>query len=181
MSPTFDKSWTLFLDRDGVINVRPVGDYVRNPEQFHFLPDVPEAIAQLTKTFARIIVVTNQQGVAKGLYTENDLSAIHKKMTDQIEQLGGKISRVYYSPDLATSDSPTRKPATGMADWAKKDFPDIQFHKSVIIGDSLSDMQFGEKLGMHLVFLSDENNSIPEQPKPHQVVTSLAEFVSSLQ
>jgi len=81
-----DKSWTLFLDRDGVINERIVGDYVRNISQFKFIPGTIEALKILRKIFGRIIIVTNQRGIARGLMTEEDLISIHDYMLNELRQ-----------------------------------------------------------------------------------------------
>ncbi len=151
-----DKSWTLFLDRDGVINVRFPGDYVKRVDEFEFLPGAVEAIARFSKQFARIIVVTNQQGIARGVYSHEDLGAIHSHMQAEIEKAGGKIERVYYAHQAASENSPMRKPGTGMAVQAQKDFPEIDFSKSIMIGDTQSDMEFGKAVGMKVIFVGNE-------------------------
>ncbi len=151
-----NKSWSLFLDRDGVINKRLEGDYVKTLDEFEFIDGVPEALKILSDVFNKIIVVTNQQGIGKGLYTENDLSIIHHYLTDEIEKHEGRIDKVYFSPHLASANHHSRKPGIGMAQEAKNDFPEIDFSKSIIVGDSLSDMQFGKSAGMQTVFISEE-------------------------
>ena len=146
--PIFDKSWTLFLDRDGVINHRIPGAYVRHWDEFEFMEDVPAAIASFSKIFGRIVVVTNQQGIGKGLMTAEQLVALHDKMYREIMKVGGRIDAVYFCPKLATENPICRKPETGMAYQAQRNFPEINFKKSVMVGDSLSDMGFGSKVGM---------------------------------
>ena len=143
---------TLFLDRDGVINKHLPGDYVKNWEEFEFLPDVLEAFALLAKSFRRIIIVTNQRGVGKGLMTEFDLHDIHQRMVSEIIHAGGRLDRIYCCTDT-NNDSPNRKPNSGMALQAQKDFPEIIFKKSVMVGDSKSDMEFGVRLGMKTILL----------------------------
>jgi histidinol-phosphate phosphatase family protein len=150
--------WTLFLDRDGVINHRIVDGYVRTKEEFVLLDKVVPAIRRLRTVFGRIIVVTNQQGIGKGLMSAEDVEKIHQYM---IEQLDHAIDKVYFAPNLATENSPLRKPNTGMALMAKKDFPMIRFAQSVMVGDSISDMIFGNSAGMKTVFLTKEQNRIP--------------------
>jgi len=156
-----NKTWTLFLDRDGVINKRLVDDYVKILSEFEFLDGVPEALKQFTDLFGRIIVVTNQQGIGKGVYTENDLNMIHHYMIDEIEKHGGKIDKVYHSPYLASENHVWRKPNIGMALQAQKDFPEIDFTKAVMIGDSMSDMEFGRNAGMKTVYINPENITDP--------------------
>ncbi|MBK9284238.1 MAG: HAD family hydrolase [Sphingobacteriaceae bacterium] len=150
-----DKSWTLFLDRDGVINKKLDNDYVKHWIEFEFLTGSLEALKNLNSFFQIIVVVTNQQGIGKGLYREEDLEIIHKNMIYEINYMGGRIDKVYHSPYLNELNHPTRKPSTGMGLAAQKDFPQIDFSKSIIVGDSITDMQFGKNLGMKTVFISD--------------------------
>lgn len=157
-SGTIDKSWTLFLDRDGVINKKIDNDYVRNVNQFEWLPGAIEAIVSLSKKFGRIIIVTNQQGIGKKWMTENDLESIHQYLKTEIEKAGGHIDAIYFAPQLKGENSPMRKPETGMALQAKKDFPEIDFKKSIMVGDSLHDMDFGKRMGMKTVFISASVN-----------------------
>ena len=147
------QGWSLFLDRDGVINRRTPGDYLRNWEGFEFLPGVPDSIAFFNSIFQRIVVLTNQQGIGKGLMHEEDLKAIHQEMLREIRQFGGDLDGIYFCPHLKTLQCTCRKPGIGMAIQAKDDFPEILFEESVMIGDSLSDIQFGCRLGMHTVLI----------------------------
>ncbi len=165
-----DKSWTLFLDRDGVINVRFPGDYVKHVGEFEFLPGAIEAIAKFSKIFGRIIVVTNQQGIARGVYTHEDLGSIHAHMKAEIEKAGGKIDAVYYAHQSAEENSPMRKPQTGMALEAKKDFPAIDFSKSVMMGDTQSDMEFGKGVGMKVVFVGNDPLHIEVDAKVNAII-----------
>lgn len=151
-----NKHWSVFLDRDGVINRRLENDYVKTLAEFEFLEGVPEAVKILANLFGKVIVVTNQQGIGKGLYSENDLNIIHHYMTDEIEKHEGRFDKVYFSSHLASDNHHWRKPGIGMALQAKEDFPEIDFTKSVMVGDSLSDMQFGKNVGMKTVFISAE-------------------------
>lgn len=152
----FDKSWTLFLDRDGVINERIEGDYVCRWEQFRFLPDFLDSIKGLSDIFGKIIIVTNQRCIAKGLITEKELENIHANMLDRIGKTGADIDKIYFCPHEEYESCGCRKPETGMAIRAKEDFKDIDFLKSVMIGDSESDIKFGNKLGMTTVLISND-------------------------
>lgn len=149
----FNSEWALFLDRDGVINRQLKNDYVKKWEEFEFLPGALEAIAIFTKIFGKIFVVTNQQGIGKGLMTEIDLTQIHDRMIEEVRYEGGRINKVYHSPFTEDERSVFRKPAPGMARKAKIDFPEIEFEKSVMIGDSLVDMEFGKNLGMITIYI----------------------------
>lgn len=151
-----DEKWTLFLDRDGVINKNIEGGYVTSWEEFEFLPDVHRALRYFDMMFGRIIVVTNQQGIGKELMTKDQLHEIHNNMVEAVKAEDGRIDRVYYCPDLEEDESPCRKPEIGMAMWAKRDFPEIDFTKCVMVGDKLTDMRFGLTLGMECFFLTDK-------------------------
>ena len=125
--PKIDTSWTLFLDRDGVINKKLENDYVKTIDEFEFLPQVLEAIKQFSSHFQKIVVVTNQQGISKKLMTENDLEKVHQYLLAEVNKYGGKIDAIYYAPQLAEENSVMRKPNIGMAMAAKKEFPSIDF------------------------------------------------------
>lgn len=146
-----DKSWSIFLDRDGVINVRKMNGYILSVDEFQFLPDVSESIAYLSRVFQHVFVVTNQQGISKGLMTERNLFDIHTYMCDQIIEKGGKISSCYFAPELKSQENSLRKPNPGMALKAKSDFPEVDFEKSIMVGDTDSDIKFGKNLGMKTV------------------------------
>lgn len=149
-------NWSLFLDRDGVINQQIVDGYVTIWEEFRFLPGVLEAMSLFSSLFSTIIIVTNQQGIGKSLFTEEDLNLIHHLMIDKIQKAGGRVDAIYHCSSLKSTNDPNRKPSIGMGLKAKADFPDIDFSKSFMVGDSQSDMMFGRKLGMRTIFIKDE-------------------------
>lgn len=158
-----DNNWTLFLDRDGVINHEKKEDYILNWDEFQFYEGVPKAVASLNRIFGKTIMVTNQKGVGKGVMSLDDLHQIHDNMQLAIVQAGGHIDRILFCTDL-NDDSFYRKPNPGMAFSAKGSFPDIDFSKSLIVGNKLSDMRFGRNAGMHTVFVATTN---PDTPYPH--------------
>ena len=147
-----DTTWTLFLDRDGVINHEKHKDYIHTWDEFVFYEGVKEAIAVFSKKFNRIIVVTNQRGIGKGVTRLQDVEIIHKNMIAEIEDAGGRIDAVYFCSDIE-DESPNRKPNPGMGLQAAKDFPEIDFTKAIMVGNTISDMQFGRNLGMQTIFL----------------------------
>ena len=159
--PQFN-NWTLFLDRDGVINERIPGSYVTKWEDFIFKEKAIEAIVQFQYVFQKIVVVTNQQGIGKGLFTENEVKLVHDNLKEKIRESGGRIDGIYFAPELAAENGENRKPKPGMAWQAKAEFPEIDFSKSVMIGDSISDIEFGANLGMFTVLVDgkgiDQNN-----------------------
>jgi len=176
-----ENDWTLFLDRDGVINRRIPDGYIQRPGQLEFLPGVLDALAILAKLFQRIIIVTNQQGIGRGLMTSGDLEIIHQSMLEEINRAGGRIDRIYFSPDLNHTGSFTRKPAVGMALKARKDFPAIRFQHSVMAGDTFSDMLFGKRVGMVNVLITTDPMEIRVCSEfPDYVFPDLISFAKSL-
>jgi len=159
-----NEHWTLFLDRDGVINVEKNQDYVRHKDEFHFTEGTLEAMPIFAKRFPRIFVVTNQKGIGKGLMTHGDIAAIHGHMVEQIEAAGGRIDRIYYCPEL-DDDHPNRKPNPGMGLQAAKDFPATDLSKSLMVGNTMSDMAFGRSLGVRTIFIPS-TKPMPELPHP---------------
>ena len=155
-----DKTWTLFLDRDGVINERLHQDYVKEWQNFRFLPGAKEGLGILAGLFDRIIIVTNQQGIGKKLMTEGNLGDIHERMLQEISDQNGRIDKIYFCGSLAGANDIRRKPNTGMAMEAKRDFPEIDFSKSIMVGDTASDIKFGKDAGMITVLVSDSKNDI---------------------
>jgi D-glycero-alpha-D-manno-heptose 1-phosphate guanylyltransferase len=174
-----DQTWTLFIDRDGVINDEIVGEYVLNWKGFHFSEGALEAFKILTQKFGKLLVVSNQRGVGKGLMTEDDLSNIHNNMKAAIGEAGGRIDNIYYCTEKEDTCF-FRKPNPGMAVEALNDYPNIDLSKSIMIGNKPSDMRFGRATGMYTVFLTTTN---PEQPFPHPDIDlkfgSLLEFAKA--
>jgi histidinol-phosphate phosphatase family protein len=146
----------LFLDRDGVINRRIIDGYVTRREDFVLIDGVLEAIAIFARKFDHIFMVTNQQGIGKGLMTEADLADIHGWFLQQVEATGGRIDRIYHCPALKAEHSFMRKPSIGMALQARRDFPGVVLKQSVMVGDTASDMLFGRRAGMTTVLVGDE-------------------------
>lgn len=167
-----DKDWTLFLDRDGVINRRVIGGYVTSWDQFEFLPGVLDAIQILSSRFKYIFLITNQQGVGKGLMSMEELDLIHDKMCCFIENHGGCIDCILACPQLADDPDNYRKPKPDMAFMAQEICPDINLHKTVMVGDGITDVQFGKNAGTYTVFIGDENADADDS------FNSLAEFAS---
>jgi len=157
-----DRSWTLFLDRDGVINRRTPGAYITCVEDFHFLPGSLEAMPFFREQFGRLVIVTNQKGVGKGLMTEDDLKDVHEYMLSEFKKMGVVPDAVYAATAREFTATSNHKPNPGMALQAQQDFPDIDFKKSVMVGDSLSDMEFGLRLGMKTVLVEGKFEDVEE-------------------
>ncbi len=175
-----DKDWTLFLDRDGVINYEKKDDYIRNWKEFRFYEGVIDAFKIFAKKFGKVIVVSNQRGIGKNLMTEEDLLAIHQNMQREIEAGGGRIDGIYYCTNVEPK-SFYRKPNPGMAFSAHEDFPEIDLNASIIAGNKPSDMLFGKNAGMYSVFIASTH---PETPFPHPDIdlrfNSLSDFAKAL-
>ncbi len=157
-----DKTWSLFLDRDGVINKQIPNDYVKKWAEFEFLPGVLESLPIFNDLFGKIFIVTNQQGIGKGLMTELDLTKLHEQFMYEVVTHGGRINKIYHSPYRQEEKSVFRKPNTGLARKAKIDFPVIEFKTSIMVGDSISDMQFGRNAGMFTIFISQHEIQVEE-------------------
>ncbi len=175
-----DISWTLFIDRDGVINQEKKDDYILNWREFIFYDGAKEAFRQFNEKFGRIIIVSNQRGVGKKLMTEAELRSIHRHMETQIIAAGGRIDIIYYCTSL-DNNHPGRKPNPGMAFQAKADFPEMDLAKTIMVGNKTSDMLFGRNAGVFTVFTATTN---PDVPFPHPDIdfrfNSLTDFAKAL-
>jgi D-glycero-D-manno-heptose 1,7-bisphosphate phosphatase len=147
---------TVFLDRDGVVNQKlPEGRYVSSPGEFQPLPGVHDAIGRLNRAGMRVFVVSNQRGIALGLYTAADVLDIHALFQSELNTRNAHVDAFYFCPhDKADCDC--RKPLPGLFHHAKADFPDIDAESSAIIGDSWSDIEFGRRLGMLTIFIDGD-------------------------
>lgn len=152
----------MFLDRDGVLNKKmPEGRYVTQWEEFQLLPGVLEAIDRLNGSRLRVIVVSNQRGIARELYTAEDVRSIHEKFQALLASCGAHVDGFYFCPH-DKNECDCRKPLPGLFQQAQSEFPAISAPNSAMIGDSKSDMEFGQRLGMYTVFIEGD----PEHQKP---------------
>lgn len=142
----------LFLDRDGVINVDH--GYVHKQECFEFVDGIFELVTEARALDYLLVVVTNQSGIGRGFYTENDFTRLNNWMKDQFEARGAPLDAVYFCPDHPVHglghylrDSPMRKPGPGMLLQARKDLG-IDMAGSIMVGDNRSDMQAGAAAGV---------------------------------
>lgn len=176
----YNKEWTLFLDRDGVINEEIQGTYVTKWDEFIFYKSSLKSIALLSNIFGRIVVVTNQRGVGRGIMQLSDLIDIHQKMESEIVKNGGRIDKIYACTSIYDDDA-NRKPNIGMGLQAKEDFQEIDFKKSIMVGNNLSDMRFGKKLLMKTIFLTTTQEPVA---MPHDIIdeqySSLKDWADSM-
>ena len=138
---------TLLLDRDGTINVHVIGDYVRTWQDFQFIPIALKTMPYFANHYKQIFIVTNQRGIGKGKYTEQDLADVHQKMIAEIEKVGGRIDGIYYCTAVDDTDH-NRKPNTGMFEQILRDHPDVDPAKTIMIGDGDVDRDFAKNCGI---------------------------------
>ena len=178
---SIDTNWTLFLDRDGVINHEKHLGYINTWEEFRLYDGVVEAFLIFATRFQHIFIITNQRGIARGITKIKDLINIHDNFKESIIASGGRIDQIYYCSDLEDT-SPNRKPNPGMAIQAKKDHPSIDLSKSIMVGNTISDMNFGRNAGIAMnIFLSTTMKDMPlPNPLIDMVFVSLQEFAEAL-
>ncbi len=152
----------VFLDRDGVLNRKPrEGDYVTHWSQFHWLPGACDAINRMKRAGLTLILVTNQRGIALGLYTSAQLDAMHDNLQRDLLQQGVQLDAIYYCPH-DRNECRCRKPDIGMFEQAFERFPEANAENSIFIGDSLTDIEAGQRLGMKTIFISGEADTREE-------------------
>ncbi len=175
----------VFLDRDGVLNRNlPNGRFVNRWEEFELLPGVEDAIAALNQSGRVVIVITNQRGIALGLYSRNDLDGMHDRLRERLAARGARLDAIYVCPH-DDGQCNCRKPLTGLFEQAFKDFPAASPENSVMVGDSLSDIEAGSRLGMRTVFVTSSDEAVAEEARQSLelatlCVDSLPDFVQRL-
>lgn len=173
----------VFLDRDGVLNRKPPsGRFVTCWEEFELLPGVEDAIEQLNRSGRKVIVATNQRGIALGLYSQQDLDRMHSRLREHLAARGAHLDGIYVCPH-DDGECNCRKPLPGLFQQAFRDFPAARPQNSLMAGDSLRDVEAGICAGMRTVFIigaSDvEEEAAAEQARLLATlsVKSLPEFV----
>lgn len=148
----------VILDRDGVLNTRPPrAQYVRGWSEWEWLPGAKEALRLLKEAGYRVVVVSNQAGVARGVMTEADVQAIHARLQAEVRQAGGEIAAVYYCPHGWDSPCECRKPKPGMLFQAQRDFH-LDLSRTSFIGDDERDGQAAEAAGCPWIQVSDQRS-----------------------
>jgi D-glycero-D-manno-heptose 1,7-bisphosphate phosphatase len=146
---------TVFLDRDGTINRKPPeGDYVKSPEELELLPGAAEAVASLNAAGLLVVVVTNQRGIALGRMTEEDLERVHAKLREELAAAGAHVDVIHHCPH-EQDECDCRKPRTGMFEAARRERPEIDFARSVVIGDSWRDVEAGRSIGARTIGIGE--------------------------
>lgn len=151
------KRKAIFLDRDGVINKKAKEhDYIKNWEEFEFLPNVAETIRELNKEFL-VVIISNQRGIGRGMMTTKDINDIHIKMKEELLRKGAVIDGIYFCPHADNDNCSCRKPMPGMLLMAAEEL-NIDLADSFMIGDSVSDIEAGKKAGCKTILISNSKN-----------------------
>lgn len=154
---------TVFLDRDGTINRGAAeGDYIRSPEEVELLPGAAEAIRLLNQLPAKVVVVTNQRGIALGLMSEDDLAAVNARLEQLLAAEGAQLDAILHCPH-EKGECDCRKPGPGMFERAAREVPGVSLEGAAMIGDSPLDVEAGNRLGLTTIRLG---LSAPGDPKP---------------
>ena len=165
----------VFLDRDGVLNRKMrEGAYVSDWAQFEWLPGAVEAVVRMNRANLTVILVSNQRGIALGRATAEQVERIHDNMQSHLARHGARLDAIYYCPH-EIGECHCRKPDVGLFEQATKDFPQINADNSVVIGDSLSDIQAGQRLGMKTIFIRGE---VDRQKPGADAAAALADAVA---
>jgi len=176
---------TVFLDRDGVINRKPPeGKYVRGWSEFEVLPGVEEAIGSFNRAGCNVLVVSNQRGIALGLYTVESVQQLHAKLQTHLNSRDAHVDGFYFCPHDQNECS-CRKPEVGLFEQARREYPAVAPEASVMIGDSLSDIEAGRRFGCRTIFVKgDAATSKPgtgiAEALADATVRSLAEAVGTV-
>lgn len=152
---------TVFIDRDGVINRRLVGDWVKKWEEFEMLPGVPEALGKLKNAGYRCILITNQRAIALNLFTIDDLSVLHQKMNEKLLlEGGGEFDDAFICPHDRHENCNCRKPKPGLFYQAVEKYNDISLSETVMFGDKDTDREASVTAGCGGFYLVDDHNSL---------------------
>jgi len=175
----------IFLDRDGVINVPPGRKrYITRPEEFRFLPGSLRAIAALSRGSRKLIVISNQAGVERRIFSRKALEAITRKMRSGITAAGGRLDAIYYCRHRPNAGCGCRKPNIGLIRRAQQRFP-IALTRSFFVGDSAKDIRLGQKLGIRtvLVLTGEQTRASAQRQKlmPEKIVKNLSQAARWIQ
>ncbi len=171
--------YTIFLDRDGTLNPDP--GYIKSPDQFELFPGVSEALARLKRAGARLIVVTNQSGIARGFLSRKDLDAVHMKLKRLLDGAGVTLDAIYFCPHHPDDGCECRKPNRGMIDQAVRECG-VNLDRSYLIGDHLRDIELAKRVGARSILVTtgvvspqDAERLNVSGAAPDRIASSLAE------
>lgn len=178
--------YCLFLDRDGTINEEK--HYLKDPDELELIPGAAQAIREANHLGLKVVIVSNQSGIARGILTSEDVNRVNHRLVELLREEGAAVDEIYYCPHDATETNgcTCRKPNSGMFLQAQKEH-NIDLKRSIMVGDRLSDMEAGKRLGMMTMLVLTGYGTITRQTwgkKPETidiVVTSLYDSVSFIQ
>lgn len=153
---------TIFLDRDGVLNEDPIGNYIMKPADFKLLPGVLDGVGLLQKAGYRLIVISNQAGIGDGVFTKRELEQVNERMAALFAERGIRFDGIYYCLHGKEAGCDCRKPRIGLFKKAAKDF-EIDCEKSYFIGDKLSDVEAGKEFGVSVIMLRTGHGAMEEK------------------
>ena len=156
----------VFIDRDGTINVNV--EYLDTPDEFKMYPTVAEGIKLLKEKGYKIIVITNQSGIARGFFSEETLEKIHQRMKNELNEKGATIDAIYHCPHHPDAKCDCRKPNTALIERAIRDF-DIDTENSFFIGDRMLDVEAGHKIGVKTVLVPENKQKVEEERKESDI------------
>lgn len=179
------KSKLIFLDRDGVINWDPIGDYIKCPDDFKFLPGVAQGLELLHAAQFTIVVISNQAGVGDGVFSEEALAQVTQKFIDEAKKIGVPIRHIYYCLHGKSEGCRCRKPQTGLFEMAESDVGPVDKKKTYFVGDKASDIEAGKRYGLKTIFVmtghgQNDFRKLKKEAYPDKICTDLktaAEFV----
>ncbi len=178
------KTKIVLLDRDGVLN-KDRSDHVKTPDELVMIGGAAEAVARLTAAGVRVIVITNQSAIGRGLMDEEALGAIHRKLLSAVARAGGEIDRIIWCPDPPWAATERRKPAPGMLREAL-DAHDCAAEDAPFIGDQLRDLEAAAAVGCPRILVRTGKGAdtfaagLPAHVQPVMVKNDLADAVSAL-
>lgn len=172
----------ILLDRDGVIN-QDSADYIKSPEEWRPLPGSLEAIARLTRAGWRVVVVSNQSGLARGLFDAATLEAIHQRMTCAVEEAGGHLHGIYYCPHGPDDGCDCRKPLPGLFHQVARGLG-IDLTGVPAVGDSPRDIKAAAAAGCRPLLVSTGNGAralaegrVPEGTPVFEDLSAVVEYL----
>jgi len=170
----------IFLDRDGIIN-KSAGKhkYILDWNSFEFLPGFINTFRKICKLNYKLIIVTNQQCIGKGLINETELNAIHNNMVNTLSMNQIYIQNIYYCPHLVEEKCNCRKPNVGMLIKAKKELGlKIDYNYCFLIGDRFSDISAGIAFGCKTILLNSCMRKIPRRTQPDFIITEISQLLN---
>ena len=171
----------VFVDRDGVINEDPIGDYVKRWEDFRFIRGAVNSLKRLNQADFKIVIVSNQAGIGDGVYTEDVLNEITNNMLKELKKEGVEVQRIYYCLHGKEANCECRKPKTGLFQKAAQDVS-FEPSKTFFIGDKASDIKAGRNFGLRTIFVltghgQNDKNKLSKDDPPEAIFPSLKEAV----